>query len=174
MPDLLTLDANPIVDLIEDRPGAPEVREILDLGLAGEVDLAVSRVITDDLLERTDYGDALRALRVLDVDLVGRPFRLDGSPLGGDDRLGSAAFLALPAELAVSVEWAVERRNLGRLPGAVDFDHLHAHYLHRRDFFITRDKPILRWTRAAMEPRFGVRAVCPETYLARRSGADRA
>jgi hypothetical protein len=84
------------------------------------------------------------------------------SRLDGGDGLGDQAVVDLERQLR-----AVALATGANLPGETDWLHLHAHRIQHRDFFLTRDKAILRI--ADELAHVGIIVVAPTDYLALRS-----
>jgi hypothetical protein len=91
---------------------------------------------------------------------VGGLFTLGESALGGRDMLGSQAFL--DCKTAFAPWWPSK----GRAPDRRDWSHLHAHYVLRRDRFLTWDEPLLELG-SILEAGFPLGVCKPDEYLER-------
>ncbi len=161
--DALTFDTNLLLEYWKDRPKKATVEELLRLAERGEVELAVTARIREDvpadpLAARLDQPPELR------IKETGSVARLDFWVLGRD-QLGSDEFESL--RLQLQSEW---KPGNPRLPDWRDWDHLHAHMLQRRDVFLTWDKAILRL--GPRLERFGIRIATPEQFLSARGQAQ--
>jgi uracil-DNA glycosylase len=159
--DALTFDANLLLEYWKDRPKKATVEELLRLAERGEVDLAVTARIREDV-PRDPLAARVDQLPELGIKETGSVARLDIWVLGRD-HVGSEEFEAL--RLQLQSEW--EPGN-PEFPDLRDWDHLHAHMLQGRDAFLTWDKAILRL--GPRLERFGIQVTTPEQYLAIRSG----
>jgi hypothetical protein len=156
----LTFDTTAVRDLWdEDRAGHECVTQLLNLASAGDVDLAVTRYIHDDI-PSGDLAGRINGLHELQVSLTGGVFTLGVSRLGSD-RLGDERVIELQRTLA-----SARNDRDPKPPGAVDWMHLHAHLLEGRTVFLTSDKAILRIADKLLA--LGVVVMTPCGYLATR------
>jgi hypothetical protein len=151
MTEKLTLDTNLIREWMDQRDKVDVVNRLLELGRKGAVELAVTARIHQDIWYG-ELAERLQELPDLGIETTGSVTRLGLWELGRD-LLGSQAFL----------EWA-EGLALDE-PDGRDFDHLHAHMLQERDFFLTWDKAILR-LKETLWTKWHIRACKPEDFLA--------
>ena len=135
------------------------VRRLLDLAAERKVELAVTARIREDVPRPplTDRLNELPALNVVETPSVTRV----GFWVLGRDMLGSDEFVAF--SFAVD---AMLRAKGAKSPDWRDWDHLHAHYLLKRDLFLTWDQPLLAIAPQA-KARFGIEIISPEAFLAR-------
>lgn len=160
MPDQLTLDTMIVRDHWEAREGAADFEELLRLRDAGEVDLAVTATIWEDV-PREPLAQRLAELPVLGITQTPALARL-GRWVLGEHMLGSGAF----EDFRLRIE---SEREPEDLPGRKDWDHLHAHKARRRDVFLTRDRAILDLAQP-LRDELGVLVMTASGYLeARRS-----
>jgi hypothetical protein len=135
----LTLDTMVVRDYMEDRdPYLAAVQRLIELAAIGEVDLAVTRHIRDDvpggtLAERLNELPDLGVQQTAGVVIIGES-TFDGGDVFGDHRV---------TELQQRLE-RDRQPGMPQLPGELDWRHLHAHLVQHRDVFLTRDGPILR------------------------------
>jgi len=135
--DLLTLDTMIVRDHWDDRTTRDEIDELLQLAAVGEVELAVTAYIRDDV-PRDPLASRIRELPALGIRQTVGVWVLGQSRLGVDTRLGDQTLLDFQIELNQELSQA------GRpVPGRNDWLHLHTHSLERRDIFLTRDRAIL-------------------------------
>ena len=153
-PDRLTLDTNLVREWWDQRPKQRVVAQLLDLADRGMVDLAVTATI------HLDIPDEPLALRIQELPeiAIGKTETVArlGSWLLGRDMLGSQEFVDWQEGLGVTE------------PDSRDFDHLHAHMLLRRDYFLTWDGAILSLA-SELTRRWEIRVLRPEDYLSEKS-----
>lgn len=154
----LALDTDVVRDIWDDDERRAAVDRLIDLASTGEVDLAVTRHVEEDV-PRAPLADRIRDLPVLGIRKTGGVFVIGVSRIGGPDGVGSDAFDTWWRQLN-----ALRTDGEPRLPGATDYHHLHAHYIRGRDVFVTWDTAILR-LRAELEATFGIRVMTPSEAL---------
>jgi hypothetical protein len=159
MADRLTLDTNLLQEYWREQEKRAIVQQLLDLAKAGYAELVVTARIGDDIPSGALAG-RLRELPELGIAQIGGIFRLDLSALDGPDMLGSDVF----GEIAANADAELRRRGRGTVPDWRDWDHVHAHFIMRRDVFLTWDKRLLEAARIVSE-HLPVRALTPEAYL---------
>ena len=72
----LTLDTSPLLELWKQQDKSADTQRLLDLAAAGEVDLAVTRYIRDDVPDQP-LASKINELHSLNVTLTGGVFQLD-------------------------------------------------------------------------------------------------
>ena len=151
----LTLDTNILREFWDKRSKYKLIKKLLALADEGKVDLAVTARIRDDI-PRIPLSERINNLPLLNITETGAVFRLDVSQLDRDF-LGDDVF----------VEWEKSLNKTGgkEYPDWRDWDHIHAHYLLKRDFFLTWDKHILGFTKE-LNKQFGIVVMKPEDYFA--------
>lgn len=151
--DRLTLDTNIIYDWWTKQARHSVVAELLDLADRKEVDLAVTATIHQDIPD-DPLARRIADLPEINVEQEGTVARL-GSWVLGRDTLGDQAF----------VDW---HEGLGvKKPDWRDFDHLHAHMLLGRDYFLTWDGEINNLA-PELSRRWGIEVRRPEEDLRQR------
>jgi hypothetical protein len=158
--DAVTLDTNLLHDYWKDRPRKWAIERLVELAAAGTIDLVVTRYVHDDV-PASPLRDRIAELPKLQIGMTGGLFTLDVSPLGGSDFFGSDAFLKCQSALAT---WRPSSR---KPPDGRDWNHLHAHYAKRRDFFLTWDEPLLELGEL-LQPGFSLGVTRPDAYLQTR------
>jgi hypothetical protein len=148
--DRLTLDTNIVRERWDQRPKRPLVEQILDLADRGIVDLAVTSTIHLDI-PHDPLARRISELPEIGIEETGTVARL-GSWVLGRDMLASQEFGDWHEGLELTE------------PDTRDFDHLHAHMLLGRDYFLTWDKAILNLT-SELATQWGIRVRRPEDYL---------
>lgn len=151
--DQLTLDTNLIREWWDRDAKHRVVEELLALGERGLVDLAVTATIQEDIWFGP-LAERLSSLPEVGITETGTVARL-GSWVLGRDMLGDQGFVDWYKVLHVEE------------PDRRDFDHLHAHMLLGRDFFLTWDKKILEFS-GALDTEWGIHVSRPEEYLDQR------
>ena len=152
----LTLDTMLARDLLEQRSQRESTEAILDLAREGHCEIAVTARIREDVPD-DPLASRVDELESLGIEVVGSITRL-GYWILGRDYLASDDFVAFEEEIN-------ERRENGeRVPDWRDLDHLHAHFVQKRDVFLTRDVPILELA-DELRGRFGIVVMRPDQYL---------
>lgn len=156
----LTLDTNLLLEYWKEQDRSPTIEELLLLATSGEVDLAVTARIREDI-PRPPLTIRLNDLGTLNVSEVPSVIRI-GSWMLGRDVIGNAEFVDFSSSIA-----DILRKKGARVPDWRDWDHVHAHYVLKRDIFLTWDKPLLSIGNE-LQNRFGIVVMTPEAYLASR------
>lgn len=140
VPTRLTLDTNLLQAYWLDQAKRDLVEQLLQLAAAGEVDLVVTNRITADI-PGEPLAQRLRELPEMGIGKIGGAFRLDVSELDGGDMLGSDLFVSLTEQ--ANIELLRRGRRTDKIPDWRDWDHLHGHFLKRRDVFLTDRKSVV-------------------------------
>lgn len=159
----LTLDTNLLLEYWKEQDRASVIEELLLLAASGEVELAVTARIREDI-PRPPFADLLNELSILHVSEVPTIARFGYWLLDGRHHFGHKEFFDFSAEITAILE---KRGIKHRLPDWRDWDHVHAHYSLKRDIFLTWDKPLLS-IRDKLQAHFGIIVMTPEAYLASR------
>ena len=156
----VTIDTNIPYELWEGQGKVDVAESLLRLADAGGVDLAITTRVDQDI-QNMPLSARIRELPEVGVERIGAPFRLDCSKLDGDDVLGTRPF----ADVSDSINDELDRKGIKRKrPGWKDWDHLHGHYLAKRDVFLTWDGGILGIA-FQLKARLGVTVMKPEEFL---------
>lgn len=155
----MTLDANLLHEYWKERPKRDHVERLLELAKAGAVELAVTARIREDIPADPLATELQERLADLGIEEVGSVTRLNYWVLGRD-YLASDEFLAVQNE---ADELLCHRSH--PVPDWRDWDHVHAHFLQRRDVFLTWDKRLLD-VADLLDKRLSVRVMAPDDYLA--------
>jgi len=138
----------------------PVIEELLSLAASGEVDLAVTARIREDIT-RPPLVDRLNELAMLNINEAPSITRIGfwkiGRDVFADDEF---------ADFSSSIADILQKKR-ARVPDWRDWDHMHAHYVLKRDVFLTWDKPILSIA-DELQNRFAMVVMTPEAYLASR------
>ena len=153
----VTLDTNVLMQYWKKRPKFAVVERLLDLARNGHVDMAVTSLIHEDI-ERPPLADRINELPKLNVKEVGAVFRL-GSAVLGRDRLADDSFAKFVAQ--VTSEFCSRSE---KPPDRRDWDHVHTHYICKRDVFLTWDKKVLKAAHG-FQSVHGVVLMKPEEFL---------
>jgi hypothetical protein len=156
----LSLDTNLIMEYWQNRANVEVIEELLRLSDEGQIDLAVTSRIREDI-PRSPLSDRMNQLHEIGIQETGSVTRL-GHWVLGRDRLGDDAFVSFTQRM----EAIFERRSQPP-PDWRDWDHLHAHHLQQRDVFLTWDRAILSIAED-LRVEFGMVVLAPEEYLASR------
>jgi len=156
----LTLDTNLLLEYWKEQDRAPTIEKLLSLATSGVVDLAVTARIREDI-PLPPLANRLNELGTLNVSEAPSITRLDFWVIGRDV-FGDDEFIAFSS----AIDGMLRERG-ARVPDWRDWDHVHAHYVLKRDIFLTWDKPLLSISNE-LRDRFGIVIMTPETYLASR------
>jgi len=159
----LTLDTNLLQEYWRKQERRDVVASLLDLAASGEAELVVTTRISADIPD-PPLADRLRELPDLGIGQIGGVFRLDYSPLGGTDMLGSEIFEVLRQRAEVELQG----RGRTQTPDWRDWDHLQSHFIMRRDVFLTWDNRLLEAARL-LSVDLPIIALTPEDFLSSRA-----
>jgi predicted nucleic acid-binding protein len=157
MTDRLTLDTNLIIEYWKVHKKEGVVKKLLQLSQIGLVDLVVAARIREDV-PREPLSKQVNNLAEIGIGESGSLARLGFWQLGRD-QLGDEDFISFSTKVAEMAATSGARE-----PDWRDWDHLHAHYLQARDYFLTWDKGILG-IREGLSSEFGIIVLTPEEYL---------
>ena len=152
-----TLDTNLLVEYWKNQAKAAVVEGLLELAQSGQLDLAVTARIREDI-PQPPLSDRINRLREISVQETGTVMRLDVGVLGRDS-LGDVGFKDVADQLTDEFS-----RRSTKPPDWRDWDHVRAHYLAGRDVFLTWDKRILD-VACDLQDKLGVTVMKPEDYL---------
>jgi hypothetical protein len=154
----LTFDTNGLINALDPTSSSAtsvaELKTLIQYGLSGKVEIAITTRVEDDLLRDKDSDRLANMLSLLSImPVIGSDFRPDTS------KLSDAALLAGPDSISSEIQRIL-------FPGLTetdsrfnnkrnDIDHIVGHYRGRRDIFVTDDRGI--WRRAdELESTFGI------------------
>ncbi len=157
----VTIDANLLHEYWKQRKRRGFVEKLVRLARDGKIELAVTARIHEDI-PHSPLADKLNELSQLSIMETGTVARI-GYWVIGRDLFGDHTFVEVIHTLT---ELAAERIKGGRKrpPDWRDWDHLHSHYLLKRDVFLTWDEGILS-VAEELETSFGIIVMKPEDYL---------
>jgi hypothetical protein len=153
----LTLDTNLLHEYWKRRDKVQVIEQLLGLAQQGEVDLAVTARVHEDI-SRPPLAQKINSLPELNIHERGSVTRL-GYWVLGRDMLGDDTF---EGYWAMARELAKQRGK--KPPDWRDWDHLHAHYLLHREVFLTWDEGI-NCLSGELKNQFGILVMKPEEYL---------
>ncbi len=153
----VTLDTNLLHEYWKQRHKSEIVERLLLLAKEAKIDLAVTARVHEDI-PRPPLAKRLNELQELNINETGSVTRL-GYWVLGRDMLGDPNFenYWLPA-----CELAKQRGK--KPPDWRDWDHLHAHYLLKREIFLTWDEGITCLSEE-LKSSFCIIVMKPERYL---------
>ena len=146
-----------MVDSHQDQAKRKAVERLLLLAKEDKVDLAVTARIREDV-PLSPLAQKLEELPELGINEIGSVTRV-GYWVLGRDMLGDEPF----NDFWPTAQALAEQRGK-KPPDWRDWDHLHAHYLLRRDIFLTWDEGIICLSDDLLT-HFGVVVMKPEAYL---------
>lgn len=152
-----TLDTNLLIEYWKNQAKAAVVKRLLDLAQDGQLDLAVTARIREDV-PQPPLSNRINKLPEIGVQEIGTAMRLDVGVLDRD-YLGDDRFLDVAGEIMNDFS-----RKSTSPPDWRDWDHVHGHYLAGRDVFLTWDKRILD-AADELRDKLSVRVMMPEDYL---------
>ena len=158
----LTLDTNVVRDKWESRCGVEAVNRLLELSLELPISLRVTERIREDVPKpKLSYEiDRLPELGIRIMGSVIRPHNWRA----GIDYPGSTEFSKAYAE-STTLDDRQEKRDWK------DWDHLHAHYVSKRDVFLTSDCKFRRKARHLTD-KLGIAIMNPEEFIATIESAE--
>lgn len=154
-----TLDTNVLVEFWSNQAKVSIVVKLLDLANRGRLDLAITTRIREDI-PRKPLADRINELAMLSVEEVGSVSRV-GNWVLGMDRLADDRFECVFNSIVGNVRWSSKKPP----PDCRDQDHIHGHYLSKRDAFLTWDKQVLKIA-PELHKELEVVVMKPEEYLA--------
>ena len=157
MTDQLTLDTNIILEYWKFQEKRSVVEKLLELSDSGRADLVVTARIREDI-QRAPFSKRVNELTEIGIGESGSVTRLGFWKLGRD-QLADDDFVSFSTKVAELAATSGVRE-----PDWRDWDHLHAHYLQRRDYFLTWDKGILG-IRKGLKSEFEIEVLTPDEYL---------
>lgn len=153
----LTLDTSLLVEYWKHQDKREVVERFLLLAEQGKTDLTVTARVREDI-PRSPLAEKLNELPELNINETGSVTRL-GYWVLGRDMIGNEAFSNFwPTACALA------KHDGKKPPDWRDWDHLHAHYLLKRDVFLTWDEGIICLSKE-LRSQFGVVVKRPEEYL---------
>jgi len=158
----LTLDTNLLLEYWKRQDKLEKIESLLLLAKQGRVDLAVTARIHEDIPD-LPLAEKLNELPELDINETGSVTRL-GYWVLGRDILGDEAFDDFWPNAS---DLATQRGK--NPPDWRDQDHIHAHYLLKRDIFLTWDEGIICLSKE-LKKQFGIVVMSPEEYLRTMDG----
>jgi hypothetical protein len=174
-----TVDTAPWLDVLDRRGCVAEMDLMLSWHDAGRIRLFASSRLFDpdtDAMHTPQRGPLRSLLQEHGIDVVGAPFRLGMSRLGGPDLLGGTATTRSPDELRRFIQVVgpdpstLSAPAVGKAFGrkAADYDALHTHFGGGNDVFVTLDtKDYLHVTkRGAYSARLNLVIMSPAEFVA--------
>lgn len=153
----ITLDTNLLHEYWKKRPKYGVIEQLISLANKGEIDLAVTARIREDIPD-SPLADEINKLYLINISETGSITRLGYWELGRDTFCDDA----------MKEYWENILQNGGKegvkYPDWRDQDHIHAHYVQNRDIFLTWDKAILTLAED-LKAKFGVIVMTPENFL---------
>ena len=162
MTTTVTLDTNVVQEYWHQRARVAIVEALIDLAEDELISLAVTRRIYEDV-PHPPLADRINKLNEIGVNIAGSVFRLDISALDSGDMLGSDTAMDVFESVADNLAQQGQPS-----PDWRDWDHVHGHYLSRRDVFLTWDKDILR-AASQLKAQLEIVIMKPEEFIANMS-----
>lgn len=153
----VTLDTNVVMEFWLERDKATTVENLLQLAQNTQLDIRVSARIRQDV-PNPSLSDKIDELPDLGVKEMGSIIRT-GCWTPGRDMPGSTRFQKVVDSLANEVNLRGENG-----PDWRDWDHIQAHYLTGRNFFLTWDKGIIN-AASNLKEKLGIVIMTPEEFL---------
>lgn len=157
----VTLDTNVLAAHWDEEENSSVTESLLNLARQGNIDLAITSRINADVT-RSPWKDRINELQDLNVRQISGPLRWDYSKWDEGDVFGSDDF----AKVMTSLEEGLDREGRKKKrPDWRDWDHLHGHYLARRQFFLTWDEGIV-YLSSKLREKLDIVVMKPEEFLA--------
>ena len=156
----VTIDTNVIREWWDNRNRWSYVDLLLNSGKDGELDIAVTNRIYDDI-ENLPLAAKINSLSDLSIHNVGSVIRISRWRVGADS-VGVTEFYEFLHAPEIVEEF--NQMNPRSRPDWRDWDHLHTHYRYGRDCFLTWDKKILHFS-DQLQDQLGIIVMKPEEYL---------
>jgi len=154
----LTLDTNLIIDYWQQQIRMNYIEKLIELANLGKVDLAVTARIRADI-PRPPLSTKINKLPELQITETGSIIRWGYWLLDGRQMFANEAFNDF---LTTAIKLAKKRGETP--PDWRDWDHLHAHYLLKRDVFVTWDRGIICLSEE-LKDKFDIYITSPDDYL---------
>ena len=156
----VTLDTNVLIEYWLNRKNTLATESLLNLAQQGKIDLAITSRISADIPD-LPLANRINELPKLGVRQIGSVFRFDCSTWDDGDMWGSNDF----SNAIDSLEDEFDRQGrTKKRPDWRDWDHLHGHYLKKRQVFLTWDRPILE-VASALQEQLGMVVSTPQEFL---------
>ena len=158
----ITLDTS-AVRRLWDKPRQREaILRLVEFSKAGKIELAVTRRIEQDI-PNEPLASKISDLPELGISVEPDVMRLGYSRLGMTV-LGDRNFDGALDEIQGIARERIKRRQRAEPPDWRDWDHLHAHWAQKRDYFVTCDNGILV-VADELKERYGIVALTPEAAV---------
>ncbi|MGI5348827.1 hypothetical protein ACQEU8_11610 [Streptomyces sp. CA-250714] len=166
----LTLDTNCVVDAVMNQGYASEVNQLVELARANRVGLWLTSGFQADqsISKKHNYQANLQWLS--ERPLIGQipgPFRLDFSPLGGNDELTHGETLRIDEAIKTILRPSYRPGDAFPERKINDVHHLTAHWMAGHDAFVTRDSDDMVRKREKLRECVGIDVITPPEAVAR-------
>jgi len=165
----LTLDTNCIINLLDYKSNSAisvdELAEIIRYGLEGDVNIAITTRVDNDVSQDKDKnrkGEILKRISMFPT--IGTIVRLDISRFDSGDVLVGEEHKALEDELKKIIFPGLKRDDLHYSNKINDIDHLIGHKINQRDIFVTDDQQILKKAET-LKSSAGIKVMDPKKAL---------
>ncbi len=145
----ITLDTNCIINILDSNTGSAtsveQIAEIIKYGLDGDVNIAITTRVENDLKKDKDSerkNDLLKRIYMFPV--IGTVIRFDVSKFNSGDVLVGDGHVKLEDELKRIIFPNLSKEDNHYSNKINDIDHLVGHIINKRDIFITDDSDILK------------------------------
>ncbi len=154
----ITLDTNLIFEFWKNGPKKEIIEKLISISNSEKIHLAITARIRDDV-PCDPLASKINKLNELNISEIGSITRLGYWALGRDC-LGEKYF----SDFIDVIKKDSEFSKIKNPPNWKDFDHLHAHYLNKRDIFLTWDKGIHHF-KNILKKYFDLIIMTPEEFL---------
>lgn len=158
-PPTVTLDTNVVREWWDNRERVEHVNRLLGLGKRFKIDLAVTGRICDDI-PSSPLAEKINELPNLNIHNIGSVIRF-GHWNAGNDVAGNDEFKKFLDSPVIAEK--LDKMNKKK-PDWRDWDHLHTHYIYKRDYFLTWDKGILHFA-VELKKELGITVMKPDTFM---------
>ena len=155
-----TLDTSVLMEFWCNLDKAEITKSLLNLAKDVQIDLAITSRIKADV-PNMPLANRINELPTLNVRQISSVFRFDCSKWDEGDLWGSDVFTKV---MTATEDWLDRQGRSKSRPDWKDWDHLHGHFLSRRQVFLTWDCGILA-VASELHEQLGVVVSAPEDFL---------
>jgi hypothetical protein len=165
----VTLDTNAVINLFDSSsPTATSIEELTALirhGLSGKAEISITTRVEADIMQDKEPDRRAEMLRMINaMPVIGSIFPTDMSRLDHADTLTDISSGLVGAEIQAILFPGLSTTDKRYSNKRNDIDHLTAHYINKRDIFVTDDRQILR-KRDALADSVGIQIKRPGECL---------
>jgi len=181
----VTMDTGVLINILDAKPGAQDVQELLRWHKEGKIEIYVSnRVFEHDTRKmlQAQVQELQTLLKEYNISIEGAPFRLNFSLLSSRDLLSGGPSIRTPEEMKKFINLVgkdpsgqfASSKTLSNKLG--DYDSLKDHFASGRDVFLTLDKKhyLDVHKRKRYEEQLGLVILSPTEFLEKNANLQQA